>query len=267
MGDGNERALPPRGTEELVEWLAAEHARGAGFTPFAAEAGLGSMADAYEVQAAFVARIGAPSHAGWKIALTAPRMQALLGIDTPVSGVITSAAVLPDGHSAALSSFGRLGVECEICLGVGAELPPDPRPRSLDEIARAVAWAAPAFELVDDRRADYATADVLSLVADNAWNAGVVLGPRQPLPPDLQGRTGRLFVDDVALDEGPASDALGGPLQALSWLAAHLGARGETMPAGSLVMTGSLVPTRFPDGPGAWRFEVEGMSSVRMSVG
>lgn len=36
----------------------------------------------------------------------------------------------------------------------------------------------PAFELVDDRRMDYSrfAANILSFIADNAWNAGVVLG-------------------------------------------------------------------------------------------
>ena len=32
-----------------------------------------------------------------------------------------------------------------------------------------------AIEIVDDRNADYANLDVLSLVADNSWNGGIVL--------------------------------------------------------------------------------------------
>ena len=35
----------------------------------------------------------------------------------------------------------------------------------------------PAFELIEDRYADYSTMDALSLIADNCWCGGVVLGP------------------------------------------------------------------------------------------
>ena len=37
-----------------------------------------------------------------------------------------------------------------------------------------------AFELVDDRAADYSDIHFFSLVADNAWNAGVVWVRRSP---------------------------------------------------------------------------------------
>ena len=36
----------------------------------------------------------------------------------------------------------------------------------------------PAFELVDDKGAGYSDLFFLGVVADNTWNAGVVLGPR-----------------------------------------------------------------------------------------
>ena len=46
------------------------------------------------------------------------------------------------------------------------------------KIADAVDTICPALELVDDRNADYGDISslVLTLIADNAWNAGIVLG-------------------------------------------------------------------------------------------
>jgi len=43
-----------------------------------------------------------------------------------------------------------------------------------------------AIELVDDRSADYAKLDVLSLVADNSWNGGIVLSEFATKWPDLE---------------------------------------------------------------------------------
>ena len=48
-------------------------------------------------------------------------------------------------------------------------------------------------ELVDDRHADYAKLDVRTLVADNSWNAGVVLEQLCPSARFVgEGRSGRI---------------------------------------------------------------------------
>lgn len=259
---------PPSSPDRLAAWLHRMHEEGARFEPFASAAGLVTAAEAYRVQSELVAlrqRSEGP-RAGWKLALTSPQMQAMVGIHEPVTGVLTAGRLHAGGYRAALGGFGRLGLECEICLGIGRDLPPLPEPRAPGGIAAAVAWVAPAFEMVDDRGASYGEIDALSLVADNAMHAGVVLGRPMPCPDDLDARTGRLSVDGVSVGEGAARDVMGGPLQALAWLAAHLGARGETIPAGSIVMTGSLIVTRFPEAQGVWRFEVEGLGAVEMQV-
>ena len=51
-----------------------------------------------------------------------------------------------------------------------------------------------AFELIEDRHADYKTSKALSLIADNAWNGGIVLGAGKPPPAglDLNGISGHL---------------------------------------------------------------------------
>jgi 2-oxo-3-hexenedioate decarboxylase/2-keto-4-pentenoate hydratase len=67
-----------------------------------------------------------------------------------------------------------MGVEFEIAVRLKRDFAPEGVP-SLAEVAAADA-VYPAVEIVDDRRADYRALDVLSLIADNSWNAGIVLG-------------------------------------------------------------------------------------------
>ena len=74
----------------------------------------------------------------------------------------------------------------------------------------------PAFELIEDRFAEYKATNALSLIADNAWNGGIVLGPAIPLPPglDLDGIGGMLLSNGRAIATGKHDD----PLGALAWL-------------------------------------------------
>ena len=65
------------------------------------------------------------------------------------------------------------------------DLVPEGGVPSLVEVAAAVDAVAPAIEIVDDRRADYRALDALSLIADNAWNAGIVLGDFVQAWPEL----------------------------------------------------------------------------------
>jgi 2-keto-4-pentenoate hydratase len=139
---------------------------------------------------------------------------------------------------------------------------------SIDAVADAVDGVCAAVEIVDDRHCDYKTLDVLSLVADNAWNAGIVLSEFKRSFPDLSTVRGAVYVDGAAaaLDTGAGSAVLGHPLAPVAWLARHLAQHGESLLAGDIVMTGSMVTTKFPDAPGHWRFSVDGIGSVDLQV-
>ncbi|MEO8924797.1 MAG: hypothetical protein ABI330_18565, partial [Caldimonas sp.] len=163
----------------VADWLMQEHAHRRHFEPFAATYGVGSMRCAYDVQQAFVALQASARHAaraGYKIGLTSASMQAMCGIDTPVAGVVLDDRVHASGARLARAGPVRLGIEFEIAVRLGRDLAPIDRPFSLADIEAAVDAVAPAIEIVDDRACDYKSLDVFSLVADNAWNAGIVLG-------------------------------------------------------------------------------------------
>jgi 2-keto-4-pentenoate hydratase len=68
------------------------------------------------------------------------------------------------------------------------------------------------------------------------------------------------------IDRGFGRDVLGDPFVAVAWLANHLVARREPLKAGHVVMTGSLVPTRFPTDDAVYRFDLQGIGSVSVGV-
>lgn len=249
----------------IAAQLAAEHRDG---TRFHRIEGLNGLSDAYEVQRAYVAAtIGANECAGYKIGLTSRRMQEMCGIDQPICGTIFSGRVFNSGVRLSHSDFGRLGLEFEICVRIGRDLPASEGPFTPESMSDVIDAVAPAIELVDDRNADYSVLDINTLVADNSWNAGVVLGTFVAPPTHLDAVEGVAYQDGVEIARGHGADVLGHPFVPLAWLANHLAGSGRALRKGDIVMTGSIVKTQFPDGPFSYRFDLTGFGSVEVSGG
>jgi len=133
-------------------------------------------------------------------------------------------------------------------------------------IAPHVGGVGAAIELVDDRNADYAGLDVLSLVADNSWNGGIVLSDFTASWPDLENVLGRATKDGASIGEGHGRDILGHPFNSVAWLATQLASRGSGLKAGQIVMTGSVMKTVFPTEDADYRFDLASIGSVEVQV-
>ncbi|MXQ13706.1 2-keto-4-pentenoate hydratase [Microvirga makkahensis] len=247
----------------IAERLVAEHRDGVKFHKLD---GISSLSDAYRVQDAYVAAtVGDDTRAGYKIGLTSKRMQQMCGIDQPICGTIFSNRVFKSGARLSMTDYGRLGLEFEICVRMGRDLDPRDEPFTPEQVGGAIDAVAAAIELVDDRQADYSMLDINTLVADNSWNAGVVIGEFTPPPARLNTLEGIAYQDGAELARGYGADALGHPFVPLAWLANHLAANGRQLRKNDIVMTGSIVTTRFPTGPFTYRFDVAGLGSVEVS--
>jgi 2-keto-4-pentenoate hydratase len=221
---------------------------------------------AYDVQHEYVtllARDAGPI-VGYKIGLTSPRMQALCGIAEPISGCVLATRVHRSGVTLRRNAYGRLGLEFEIAVRMGNDVPA--AEHTAHSVRRHVDAVCAGVEIVDDRNADYAKLDVRGLVADNSWNEGMVLSHWVNPWPDLPAVKGTVSVGGQVIDHGFGRDVLGDPLVVVAWLASHLAARGERLRAGQIVMTGSLVPTRFPTEDTTYHYELEGIGSVSVGV-
>ncbi len=228
-----------------------------------------SIEAAYLVQDAFHALLRERGHrlVGYKIALTSKAMQEFCGVDQPLSGVVFEQFVHESPATVRLADHRHLGVEFEVAVRLGADLPPASVPHDRDSVAAAVASCQPAFELVEDRNADYSTLDAFDLVAENAWNAGVVLGPpvdewRQI---DLEHAVTRLETNGTFVGEGRTGDALGHPMDAVAWLANHLNQRGRMLERGQFVMTGSSIVTQFPEPGDDLEFTIEHLGQISLA--
>lgn len=235
--------------EAVARHIDTAHASRAAYVNLPPDLAPTSLADAYAAQQALARRL-APrlgGVAGLKIATTTRVMQELMGIDHPCGGVIFAANVHASPAQIRLADHVHLMIECELAVRIGQALPNRHTPYTAETVRSAVAALMPAFELIDDRHADYKTANALSLIADNCWNAGVVLGSETPLGPalSLSGLTGTLNINGRPGGQG-ATDS---PLDALAWLANLAAGAGQPLERGMVVITGSVIPT-LPIGPG-----------------
>ncbi|MGE4431251.1 MAG: 2-keto-4-pentenoate hydratase [Sphingobium sp.] len=205
--------------------------------------------------------------AGWKIGLTSKRMQDMCGVAEPVMGAILGGGVRSSPARLRCADHGRLGLETELAVRLGS-VPGPGEPSDAQALYSRVDGFAAAFEVIDDRNADYAALDACSLVADNSWNAGVILGEARTMEPDasLLGRMGRLSCNGAPAGEGLTDAAGGDPLLVVSWLISALRARGRSLQPGQWVLTGSVMPTVFPKPGETYRFEIDGFAPIEAII-
>ena len=254
--------------ERAAETLLAEHTANTRFKPFDPPDAPATISDSYDIQQHYVAllRDRNGEAVGYKVGLTSVAMQKFCGIDHPIAGVVLASRVRSSGAHVARSEFGRLGLEFEIAVRIKSDVPVGDGPCTAAMIAPHIDGVCAAIELVDDRAADYTGLDVLALLADNSWNGGIVLSELATNWPDLANVLGKATQDGTAIGEGHGRDILGHPFNSVAWLAAHLAATGESLKAGQIVMTGSVMKTIFPTEDAAYGFSLDGIGDVSVIV-
>jgi 2-keto-4-pentenoate hydratase len=265
--------VPVTDAQTFAKAIAERHRKRERFTLEAPHGRAGDMDFAYEVQDRLAAMLpgGAEPPVGFKIGLTTPRMQQMCGIDEPIVGMVFRGRLAASPAAVRVGDYVHVGIESEIALRIGRALPAGEAAAGLNaaNVLAYVDGVCAAFELVDDSGADYGRLAAAPLVADNAWNAGLVTGPVRPVggPGSLVGLKGELSRNGEVVDQGNSSDVLGDPANALAWVVRHLVRRGQALVPGQWVSTGSIVPTKFVEPGETWRFEVTGFAPVELTIG
>ena len=131
-------------------------------------------------------------------------------------------------------------------------------------VAAAVGACMAAIEVVDDRYEDYRSLDTPTLIADDFFNAGCVLG--EPVERwrelDLAALRGRMSINGSEVGRGRGGDILGHPLRALAWLANALAARGRALEPGEFVLLGSVVQTQWVAAGDHVEIEIEALGGA-----
>ena len=207
-----------------------------------------TMDDAYAIQDAWVRhKLEAGRKViGWKIGLTSKAMQYALNIDIPDSGVLFADMLFEDGAVIAPDRFIQPRIEAEIAFVMKAPLAGGNV--SIFDVLNATDYVTPALEILDTRvlRVDPETRKartIIDTIADNAANAGIVIGGRQMRPDEVDMRwMGAIVSRNAEVEEtGLGAGVLNHPARGVAWLANRLAQYGGGIEPGQIVLAGSFI--------------------------
>lgn len=200
-----------------------------------------TVADGYAVQAELRRRWLARGHrqVGWKVGLTSKAKMVQMGVNVPSIGFLTSDMARPENSAISTGDMVHPRVECEVAFVTCAPLAGPGCTR--EQVLAATDYVLPAVEVIDSRFSGFKF-DLPSVVADNGSSARFVGGGRARRPQDIDLRTlGVVMEKNGEIVAAAASAAvLGHPADAVAMLVNILAEQGETLPAGSFVMSGGI---------------------------
>ena len=196
---------------------------------------------AYDVQD----RLAIEAHAagdpliGWKLGLTSAAKQRTMNVAEPIVGFLTSSMYLAANEPLSVSGLIHPRLEPEIVFVLGEDLagPGITGPRAMASVAAVHA----GVEVIDSRFRDFRFT-LPDVVADNTSAARFAVDPTPVSPESLDLALEGCAVSLNGTVTGSATGAavLGNPAEALAFAANHLGARGQSLRAGQIVLTGAL---------------------------
>jgi len=176
-----------------------------------------------------------------------------LGIDTPTYGGILERFTFRELGRVPFRELLHPSVESEMVMRIGRDIPMSADGYDRESIAPYVDACMAGIELVDFHLPFSSFSAPLAplMLADNACNWGVVIGP--PVTSwrelDLANLRGELWHNGELIECGLGSALAGHPLNVLVGLESRLLKLGKTLRAGEIVMLGSVVRNFSINGP------------------
>lgn len=230
--------------------------------------------ESYAVQRAWVEQKSAEGRkrVGYKIGLTSQAIQRALHHTEPVYGVLFDDMLFADGLDIPVARFIEPRIEAELIFVLKHRLAgPD---CSISDVLAATDAVIPAIEIIDGRTQAGAGRDepprqAIDIIADNAGNAGVIVGgrPDRSITVDPSDISVTLYRNDLAIETGVSTAVLGHPAQGIAWLAKRLFAIGSALNPGDIVLSGSFTAPATAAKGDRFRadFGLLGMPSIRLA--
>ncbi|MBV2180642.1 MAG: 2-oxo-3-hexenedioate decarboxylase [Castellaniella sp.] len=219
--------------------------------------------DAYAIQDEILRRKLARGArvAGLKAGLTSYAKMRQMGVETPIFGFLTDTFLVPDGGDCRHAELIHPKVEPEIVFVTKAPLAGPGC--TIAEVLAATDFVLAGIEVIDSRYRDFKF-DLKSVVADNCSSSRFVVGGIMREPRDLDLRTTGVVMEKNGriVSVGAGAAVLGHPANAVAMLADHLGRRGQSIPAGTLILTGGITEAVAVDPGDHVALHMQGMGSV-----
>ena len=203
---------------------------------------------------------------GRKVGLTAKAVRLQLGVSQPDFGVLFADMAIADGGSLSPGHLIQPKAEGEIAF-IMADDVSDPNV-TREAVTTAIGSVVAAIEIVDSRIEDWKIT-FADTVADNGSAAFYVLGgdPKPLSGLDLWTCGMALEINGEIASLGAGAACLGHPLNAVTWLAQTLAARGEGLRRGDVILSGALGPMIAISPGDQVKVSIGGLGSVGFAYG
>ena len=205
------------------------------------------MDDAYAIQRGWVERklAGGRRVIGYKIGLTSRAMQMAMHIDTPDYGVLLDDMLFPNGARIRAADFTDPRLEVEFAFVLKDALFGEDV--TLEQVLAATDYVVPALELIaarsyrNDPETGY-TRKVFDTIADNAANAGIIVGDRRVGPGeiDLRWAGAILYLNGEVEETGLAAGVMDHPAHGIRWVCKRFARHGIGLEPGQIILSGSF---------------------------
>lgn len=176
---------------------------------------------------------------GWKVGFGAPATMQKLGLSAPLVGYLMQRALLLSGTTVSLQGYVKPVAEPEIAVRMLRDLAPGASP---NETMTAIKEIMPAIELAD--LDPVPTPDRLDAILEgDIYQRQVILCGNTRAGGSVAGLTSRLIRRGEEANRTEDPEALTGKLlDIVAHVATTLGAFGEKLSAGDVIITGSVTP-------------------------
>src|SRR4051794_29079677 len=176
---------------------------------------------------------------GWKLGLGTPAAMEKHGTTAPLVGFLIDRGLREGGSEVSIGAWENANAEPEVAVQMATDVPAG---ADRETIAAAIRGFGVALELVD-----ITGGGGEEILAGNIFHRHVLLGGAASVAPDVLRGEIKHRGELVPVDH--PWELVGDPVTALAHLAERLAAFGETLEAGSVLITGSIVPA-IPIAPG-----------------
>jgi 2-oxo-3-hexenedioate decarboxylase len=175
---------------------------------------------------------------GRKAGLTSKAKMQQMGVDVPGFGMLLASYARPENGAIEMDALLHPNIEAEIAFMTRDELRGTV---TVEQVIAATDYVIPAVEVIDSRYENFKF-DLPSVIADNSSSARYVSGGRPLDPRAVDLRTIGVVIEKNGEIQalGASAAVLNHPANAIVMLVKHLADRGQSLPAGSFVMTGGI---------------------------
>ena len=176
---------------------------------------------------------------GWKVGFGAPAAMQKLGLSAPLVGYLMQRALLLSGSTVSLRDYVKPVAEPEIAVRMLRDLGPGASP---NETMTAIKEIMPALELADLDPLP-APDNLDAILEGDIYQRQVILCGNTRAGGGIAGLTSRLIRRGAEANRTDDPEALTGKLiDIVAHVATTLGAFGERLSAGDVIITGSVTP-------------------------